>query len=272
MSRAERASLIAVSVSVALGGGVAWAGSQGGVMIGPLPIFALCAMLAYVINWVAFVPAYRAQTERYFDLTGSLIYLTLMAVALVATGRGDARALLLGVMVTVWAARLGSFLYARVRTEGSDGRFDELTPSFSRFLMTWTLQALWILLTASCALAAMTTATPRPLGGWALAGGLVWLAGFVVEVVADAQKRAFRRDPANRGRFIQSGLWAWSRHPNYFGEITLWIGVSIVALPALTGWQHVHARVSRVRLSAAQPRQRDSAARGAGARQVGRRT
>ncbi len=68
---------------------------------------------------------------------------------------------------------------------------------------------------------------------------MVWLVGFGIEVAADDQKRAFRADPANRGRFITTGLWAWSRHPNYFGEITLWVGVALVALPALSGWQHL---------------------------------
>jgi len=68
---------------------------------------------------------------------------------------------------------------------------------------------------------------------------LVWLVGFGFEVVADRQKRRFRSDPDNEGEFIRSGLWRLSRHPNYFGEIVLWVGVALVALPALEGWQHV---------------------------------
>jgi steroid 5-alpha reductase family enzyme len=84
----------------------------------------------------------------------------------------------------------------------------------------------------------MTSAQGRPLGAFAALGTLAWAAGFVIEVVSDGQKRRFRDDPANRGRFIQSGLWAWSRHPNYFGEILLWSGIAMVALPALSGWQH----------------------------------
>jgi steroid 5-alpha reductase family enzyme len=70
-----------------------------------------------------------------------------------------------------------------------------------------------------------------------LIGGLVWLFGFSMEVIADLQKSRFRADPANKGKFINTGLWAWSRHPNYFGEITLWVGVAIIALPILRGWQ-----------------------------------
>ncbi|MBC8187024.1 MAG: DUF1295 domain-containing protein, partial [Proteobacteria bacterium] len=68
-------------------------------------------------------------------------------------------------------------------------------------------------------------------------GGFLWVAGFAIEVAADQQKRRFRADPSNRERFIRSGLWAWSRHPNYFGEIILWIGIALIALPVLSGWQ-----------------------------------
>jgi steroid 5-alpha reductase family enzyme len=77
------------------------------------------------------------------------------------------------------------------------------------------------------------------LGLFALAGSLVWAFGFAIEVVADAQKSRFRADPENAGKFIDAGLWAWSRHPNYFGEIVLWIGVAVIALPVLRGWQWV---------------------------------
>ena len=61
--------------------------------------------------------------------------------------------------------------------------------------------------------------------------------GFAIEVVADAQKSRFRAKPENKGRCVQNGLWAWSRHPNYLGEIVLWVGVAIVVLPVLRGWQ-----------------------------------
>lgn len=238
MNHAERTGVAAVAVSVAIGVAVSWAGSQGGTTLGALPVFALCGLLSFGINWLVFVPAYVFQTERYFDLTGSLTYLSIVGVAL-ASGAPDVRALILGMMVAVWAVRLGGFLFARIRRDGGDGRFDALKPSLSRFLMTWTLQALWVLLTLSSALAAMTTARPEPLGAFAGFGVLIWVLGFSSEVVADRQKGRFRADPANRDQFIQSGLWAWSRHPNYFGEIVLWCGVAVVAFPVLTGWQYV---------------------------------
>ncbi len=238
MNQSDVQSLIATPVIIGIGAAIAWAGSQGGATAGTLPVFALCALLSFGVNWLVFVHAYLAQTERFFDLTGSFTYITLTLVALVLAGVFDARSLLLGGMVIVWAARLGSFLFARISRDGSDGRFDELKPSLPRFLMTWTLQGLWVLLTLACALAAMTASRTVPLGGHAVVGTLIWIFGFTVEVVADRQKSRFRADPDHRGRFIQSGLWAWSRHPNYFGEITLWLGVAIVAFPVLSGWQY----------------------------------
>jgi steroid 5-alpha reductase family enzyme len=142
-------------------------------------------------------------------------------------------------MVVVWAVRLGSFLFRRVRKDGGDGRFDQIKLNPLRFFMTWTIQGLWVLFTAAAALAVITSEERVELGVVAFVGIAVWVLGFAVEVVADRQKSAFRADPANRGKFIATGLWAWSRHPNYFGEITLWLGIAIVALPLLEGWRWV---------------------------------
>jgi steroid 5-alpha reductase family enzyme len=230
---------IAVLLSLLVGAAVAWAGSHGSALAAGVPVFALCGAIAFVVNWLAFVPAYFFQTEHYYDLTGSLTYLTLVAVAFGLSGPLEPRALLLGLLVVIWAVRLGSFLFLRIRKDGSDGRFDRIKPSFARFLMAWTLQGLWVFLTLSCALAAITSSVAEPLGTMTIVGAATWLTGFSIEVVADRQKRRFRTSPEGRGRFITTGLWAWSRHPNYFGEITLWIGIALIALPALSGWQLV---------------------------------
>jgi steroid 5-alpha reductase family enzyme len=202
--------------------------------VGSLPVFALCGALSFALNWLVFVHAYTAQTERYFDLTGSLTFLSLVACGL-GLGSRDPRSLLLALLVAVWALRLGTFLFRRILREGADRRFDALKPDFARFLLTWTLQGLWVFLTVSCALAAITAARPVPLGALAVVGTSIWIAGFAIEAIADRQKTVFRSDPANRDRFITTGLWAWSRHPNYCGEILLWLGVAVVAFPALSG-------------------------------------
>lgn len=239
-------SMVAIVVAVLVGGGVAVAGGQGGAPIGAafgglagLPVFALCIGLAFVVQWVVYVPSYLGRTERFFDLTGSLTYVAVTVVAIVLGPGLDARSGLLLVLVTVWASRLGWFLVSRIRAAGRDDRFDSLKTSPVRFLATWTLQGLWVSLTLAAALAAITTDLQAPIGPLEIVGALVWLAGFGIEAVADAQKRRFRADPANRGRFISTGLWAWSRHPNYVGEIVLWVGIALIAAPVLQGWQLV---------------------------------
>lgn len=239
MKKAERNAVLAVVVIILVGAGVAWAGSQGGATVVGIPVFALCVGLAFLIQWLAFIPAYLLQSERFYDLTGSITYISVTAIAVLLSPVVDGRSLLLLGLVVIWAARLGTFLFRRIRKAGKDARFDELKPSFPRFLLTWTVQGLWVALTLAAALAAITTTTRKELGLFALAGFLVWLVGIAFEATADAQKSRFRADPANKGKFIDSGLWAWSRHPNYFGEIVLWIGVAIIALSVLRGWQWV---------------------------------
>ncbi len=237
--RSAGASVVAIVVAVLVGAGVAVAGSQGGALAGSVPVFALCVGLAFAAQWVAFVPAYLGQTERFYDLTGSLTYVTVAGLAVALSPAPDARAILLLVLVVVWAARLGTYLVRRIRAVGKDVRFDALKTSPVRFLVAWTIQGLWVGLTLAAALAAITTTVRQSLGVVEYLGVAVWVAGFAVEAVADWQKGRFRANPANKGRFIRDGLWAWSRHPNYFGEIVLWVGVALIAVPVLQGWQLV---------------------------------
>jgi steroid 5-alpha reductase family enzyme len=225
---------IALSVALAVG----WAGSQHGYTLSGIPVMLVCVGTAFLIQWLVFLHAWRFRTERYFDLTGSLTYLSVLLLAM-TFGNSEPRSLLLGALVSVWALRLGTFLFQRVSRDGHDRRFDQIKTRFSTFFMTWTLQGLWVSLTLAAGLAAMTATDSVPLGPLAFVGALVWLFGFMIEAIADRQKNRFRADPANAGRFITDGLWAWSRHPNYFGEITLWLGIALIALPVLKGWQYV---------------------------------
>ena len=241
MNNESKRAWIAIPIIVLIGAGVALAGSQGGVKLAGLPVFALGVALAFVLQWVAFIPAVLLKTEKFFDLTGSLTYISVVLLAVLARPAAsvDVRGWLLFGVVIVWAARLGSFLFGRIQAAGEDRRFREIKKSFARFLMTWTIQGLWVAFTVSAALAAITSEVQVGVDVFAVVGFLVWLLGFAFEVVADRQKSAFKANPANEGKFISSGLWAWSRHPNYFGEIMLWIGVAIMALPVLRGWQFV---------------------------------
>ncbi len=231
--------MIGIVAAVLIGTLVALAGSDGGARVGAIPVFALSGALAYLINWFVFIPSNAAKTERFYDLTGSITYITVTIFAVLLSPDLDTRALIVAGMVIIWAVRLGSFLFRRIRREGKDGRFDEIKTNALRFFMTWTIQGLWVLLTAAAALAVITTTERQDLGWVAFVGIAIWLVGFAIEVIADRQKSQFKKDPENEGDFISTGLWAWSRHPNYFGEITLWTGIAIIAIPILSGWQWV---------------------------------
>ncbi|HEY5731248.1 MAG TPA: DUF1295 domain-containing protein [Anaerolineales bacterium] len=237
-----RNSLIVFPILILIGGLIALAGSQGGATFGGVPIFMIAVGLAFLIQWLVFIPSYLFQTEKFFDLTGSLTYISVVTVAVCYSRYSiplDARSILLAVLVGIWAVRLGAFLFGRIRKAGKDDRFDEIKPNFFRFLNVWTIQALWVTFTTAAPLVAITTSNRKEFDAFAIVGLLVWVFGFAIEVIADMQKSRFNADPSNKGKFIQTGLWSRSRHPNYFGEIVLWIGIALIAAPVLQGWQWI---------------------------------
>ena len=239
MQRTRPSSVILIAVAVIIGCALALAGSQHGWTIGVMPGFAIAVAVAFVVQWVAFIPAAIAQTDRYFDATGSVTYISVTAMLLLLAPALDARSLILGALVIIWAVRLGSFLLARNLRSGGDDRFDEIKRSKLRFLSVWTVQGLWVSLTAAAAWITIASANTVPLGWTTWLGLAIWVLGFGMEVIADLQKSQFKANGNNAGKFIQSGLWSVVRHPNYLGEILLWVGVFIIAAPALQGWQWV---------------------------------
>lgn len=239
--KSSRSSVIAILAALVIGALVALAGSQGGATLGGIHLFAIAVAAAFGIQVLAFIPAMLLRTERFFDLTGSLTFLAISVALVLLTPKPDARSWILAAMVILWAARLGSFLALRVHKAGSDGRFDEIKGSPVRFLQVWVIQGAWVSITAAAAWIAISTdaGARAPIGWLTVVGIIVWALGLVIEIVADAQKSAFRADPGNRDEFIRTGLWSRSRHPNYFGEIVLWVGVFLTAAPVLAGWQWV---------------------------------
>jgi steroid 5-alpha reductase family enzyme len=232
-------SSIGILLALAIGLLISIAGSQGGAEFEGIPVFFLCAILAFSIQWLAYVPAYIAHSEIYYDLTGSMTYLAVIALALIShmslSDDLSQRTILIALLCGLWAMRLGSFLFLRVKKAGSDRRFNKMKYNALQFLMTWTIQGLWVIVTLSAGLAAMTSSVDTPLGMLAYLGAALWLAGFSIEVISDRQKSIFRDN--DESGFIQTGLWSWSRHPNYFGEILLWLGIAIIAYPTLEGWR-----------------------------------
>ena len=235
----ESKSLIGIIISLIIAAFILFSGSQGSLSFEGLPLFAVCGVIGFVLHWTIFIPSYAFQTEHYFDLIGSLSYIATVITAILLNPSLDIRDWIICSMIMLWAIRLGSFLFWRVKTVGQDKRFTVMKTKFTWFLLTWTLGGLWVLVTMAAGLAALTSNTTIGLDFLGYIGIALWVFGFTIEIIADNQKSKFKNDPNNQGRFITSGLWSWSQHPNYFGEITLWFGLALLAFPVLSGWQLV---------------------------------
>ncbi len=236
-NRSWGTALVTLVVSIGLSSAVCAALASGTRLALGIPVIWICAILAFALQWVAYVPALLFKTERYYDLTGTLTYFSVIICALLLSGADSLRAWITGCLVMIWSGRLGFFLFKRIHADGRDKRFDGVRDNAARFLVGWTLQGLWVVLTLPAALVAITSESQGSLTSWDGLGFLIWVVGFGIEAVADRQKRVFRADPRNHGKFIRTGLWSWSRHPNYFGEIVLWLGIAILASSVMTGWQ-----------------------------------
>ena len=199
-------------------------------------------VMVFVIQWIAYIPAFIFKTEKFYDLTGSLTYITAISFALYSTNTSqnlDLGSLIIGAAIIIGAVRLGSFLFIRIHKDKKDGRFDSIKTSFSQFFMTWTLQGMWVFICSSASLVAIANPTGVVINIVFFIGLALFLLGFAVEVIADNQKTKFRSIPENKDQFINEGLWARSRHPNYFGEITLWTGITVMGISTFEGMNYL---------------------------------
>tara|TARA_B100001093_G_scaffold248508_1_gene237909 strand:- start:4989 stop:5831 length:843 start_codon:yes stop_codon:yes gene_type:complete len=198
-------------------------------------------LLAFLIHWLLFIPAFLFKTEKFFDLSGSLTYLSVMIYVVFSKNKFQDQIgnIVLASLIILWAVRLGSFLFFRIKKAGEDKRFREIKTSFTRFFMVWTISGMWVSLCSMCALTAIASNNGVVLNYLFYFGLVIFFVGISIEVISDNQKTKFRKDPKNKDRFINTGLWSRSRHPNYVGEITLWSGVAIISFSSLEGWQYV---------------------------------
>ena len=196
------------------------------------------AWYVLVIHWLAFIPALIFKTEKFYDLTGSICYaFSAIYVYLQSYGMFLSLSLFISLAILIWTLRLGSFLLKRVMDAGEDKRFRTIKTNPTQFFMTFNLSALWVVICSLCALTAVSNGVleVKPIFYMGL---LIFIIGFLIEVIADNQKTAFRAIPENANSFITTGLWSVSRHPNYFGEVTLWLGIAMMSLPYLEGVQY----------------------------------
>jgi steroid 5-alpha reductase family enzyme len=198
--------------------------------------FLIALGICVAINAAFFAFAATRKSDAVTDLSYSLSFaIAAIVLALVDHARDILR---LGAvaMVVLWALRLATYLFTRILTIKVDHRFDGIRENFPRFARFWILQALSVAIIILPAIAVLANGVP-PVSPLHLVGVLVFAVGILVESIADAQKSAFKRR-GGQG-FIRGGLWAWSRHPNYFGEILLWFGLWIYALPSISGLWHL---------------------------------
>lgn len=175
------------------------------------------------------------MSEKYYDASGSLTHLSVIVSSLLSARERDVRQIVASVMGVMWLTRLGSFLFLRILCDGRDSRFDRLKKGYLSFLSPWIIQACWVFITDL----PIVIVNTQPAGSDVLtqyewAGFGLWAVGFFFELIADTQKRMFRSDPANKGRFITTGLWAYCQQPNYFGEILMWVAICIATQGAQT--------------------------------------
>ena len=190
--------------------------------------------IALAVNGAFFAFAAARRTDVVTDLSYSLTF-ALLAVVLLFAGAAEPVQLVASLLVVVWAARLGIYLFRRIMRTKVDHRFDGMRDQPLRFARFWLLQAITVAVVMLPVSYLLDQDDPPGLGAWSIAGGAVWLAGLLIEAVADAQKAAFRAKEENRGRFVASGLWRYSRHPNYFGEMLVWWGLFLYVVPVLHG-------------------------------------
>ena len=206
--------------------------------------FKFLISMAVLIQFVIFLPSFLFQTEKFYDLTGSLTYISVTSIAYFSLENPSTIDTILYLYVIVWAGRLGIFLFRRINKDGKDERFDKAKKKFFWFLQYWMGQAAWVVFTAGASILAILSPVEAELEVIAFIGIFLWWLGFLIEVISDYQKRKFRETSDPKTEFISTGLWARSRHPNYFGEITLWVGMAVISLSSLSGIEYVTAVVS----------------------------
>jgi steroid 5-alpha reductase family enzyme len=194
----------------------------------------LSFVIALALNGAFFAVAAARRTDVVTDLSYSLTF-AVLAVALPFTGAREPVQLAASLLVLVWAVRLGTYLFRRILRMKVDHRFDLIRDKPLRFARFWLLQAIAVAVIMLPVSYLLDRSDAPGFGAWAIAGAAVWFAGLLIEAAADAQKSAFRAKDENRGRFIATGLWRYSRHPNYFGEILVWWGLFVYAVPFLNG-------------------------------------
>ncbi len=197
--------------------------------------FTFLLFLSVLIQIIFFIPSYIFKTEKLYDLIGSSTYVVVVSFAYYSVSNKTITDTILFIFVLIWGIRLGTYLFKRIQRDNDDVRFEKAKKNFFWFLQYWMGQALWVSITSSAAVIAILKTENNSLNIYVIVGVLIWIIGFSLEVIADLQKSKFKQIENTNKTFISKGLWSKSRHPNYFGEITLWIGIYVISVSSLSG-------------------------------------
>ena len=188
-------------------------------------------LISLAIQIALFIPAFKFKTDKLTDLSYGLTFVLLALIAFLLSDVSFPKLLLL-LMITAWGLRLGIYLFIRINKIKKDDRFDEIRTNFFRFLGFWLIQGVTVFVVLIPSLLFFQTTTVfSPLS---LFGFGVWLTGLLIEGFADQQKFSFINNEKNKGKWVNVGLWKYSRHPNYLGEILCWVGIYLYTFSSLT--------------------------------------
>lgn len=210
-------------------------------------VFIDALIFVVALNLAGFLIAYKLKSDKLTDLSYGLSFL-LIATFVYRQHGGSFTSKLFLALSALWALRLASFLLIRIFKMKKDKRFDGVRENFWKFGQFWLFQAItsWIIMVPAIYVISKNPVSFNKASLW---GVIIWIIGFLFETISDIQKYKFSNNVANKDRWISEGLWAFSRHPNYFGEITMWIGVYLAAMPYLTNGQTFIALISPLWIS-----------------------
>lgn len=196
--------------------------------------------ISFLLQLIFFVVAFSFKTDKVTDLSFSLSFFLIGIISYYFVYSKNLITFILLLALSIWAVRLGIYLLVRIINMKIDHRFDNMRNSFVKFGAFWILQAItvWIVILPVLSVFSFKpngeeVGTELSLGFISIAGIIIWILGFVIETVADVQKYKFKKVAQNKDKWIQTGLWAYSRHPNYFGEILIWWGIFLIGLPLI---------------------------------------
>ena len=217
--------------------------SDNSISINGYPVLLYCVLISFTIHLIIFIPSAIMKNEKFYDFTGMIAYLSIIIFAIqqkyIQIHSIDIYSLVLSLLISIWTLRLGIFLFYRVLKVGEDIRFKDVKNNALKFFVWFSISSLWVSLTTMAAMNVVTSKNYNKDLTLLCIGTIIWIIGFLFEIISDYQKIKFKNNASNKNKFIDSGLWSISRHPNYFGEIILWIGIYIITLPSTSGLEYL---------------------------------